>query len=194
LNCVTKIQSNTFDGNKAGIKGGAVSWNSVEPLNVTDNIFDSSGTTPNIADIFGSNIGSIAETIQFISKEVYDANKNTAGDVDTGIIQMDRNIEVSEHSSGSSIPTKYVGLFNRYGKIVKPIDASPIECTVLFSESKGFTSSLTGTTSYVPTNGVAALGNMVLSSAPATSQKISCSTDNLLDKTATSNISVSVRD
>ena len=71
---------------------------------------------------------------------------------------MTQKIELTNHQSGQSLPTKYVGLFDRYGRIVKPTAPSPIECTVTFSEVGGFKASLTGTTSYQPTNGVASLG------------------------------------
>ena len=116
-NCHVNLQSNTFSSNYAGTKGGAVSWNLLEPQNILSNTYSG-----NIAVVYGSNIGSVGENMASITKSEYNANVNTTGDV-AAVTRRNLNIvQISDFQSGSSIPTKYIAIVDKlwiYCKIRK---------------------------------------------------------------------------
>ena len=80
-----------------------------------------------------------------------------------------------------------------YGYIVKYGNVNNIEAKVTFKSVNGFTSSVTGTTTYPPQNGVVKIDNLVLTAAPGTNQTIEIQSKDLRNSSVTQQWQVSVR-
>jgi hypothetical protein len=170
------MQFNTFDSNFAGTKGGAVSWNKVEPQNLqTSNTF-----VNNTAGIYGDNIGSVGESISIISKELYNVNVNTSGDISFNNQNIEPNV-AKNHQSGAVVEPVHIAVYDRYGNIVKYGNKNNIEVSIGISASEKFSTSIVGTTSYALSNGVTVLNNLVLTSTPSTTQTLKIRSSDILD-------------
>jgi hypothetical protein len=184
LFCASKVEGNTFTSNNAGSKGGAISWNKVEPTNVVTNTF-----TSNTAAAYGDDIGSIGETIEKITEAVYNANIDTSGDVSRNLQALD----ITDHQSGQVIDTLYIAIKDKYGNIVKYGNTNNINVDADSAAGSSFTASVTGTTSYQPTNGVAKISNLIFSSSPNTTQTLTISSGDLLSSSSVLSLTVGVR-
>lgn len=180
------IRSNIFTSNNAGTKGGAISWNKVEPTGIINNTF-----TSNTATIYGNNVGSVGEKIELITEAVYNANFNVSGDVSS--LRSLSTYDIIDHQSGKIIDTKYVAIKDKYGNIVKYGNTNNINVGALSSTQGSFTPSVTGTTSYEPKNGVAKIDNLIFSASPDTIQTLTISSNDLLFTSSILSVSVDVR-
>ena len=171
---VASISSNTFSLNIAKSKGGAISWDQVEPSNILSNVY-----TNNKATIYGNNIGSLGEYIVVISQSDYKSNYNTIGDIAPVPLNIRRKLKrklttytVSDHQSGQALQTLYIGIVDRYGYIVKYGNTNRIETKAKNKASDKYIASVTGTTSFLPSNGWAVVDGLILTATPNTTQTI----------------------
>jgi predicted outer membrane repeat protein len=171
---LVNIKDNQFLSNYAKTKGGAISYNYLAPENSTLNTY-----TSNVAGKYGNNIGGVAEEIRIISEADYLANVNTSGDV--GPVTRRSLAEViTNHQSGSNIATFYIGMVDKFNYIVKYGLESRVESSVTFISGQKYASFLSGTTSYIPVNGVVKVSDLVLTSTPDTQQTVSLSSEDVV--------------
>jgi hypothetical protein len=197
---VLTVETTIFTSNLAGTKGGAVSWNKLEPQNISTNTF-----TSNIATVYGNNIGAVAESIVAISQTVYNQNFGTDGDL-SPVVRRNLNekynepagrdlqtLSVSNHQSGKAIETLYFALVDMYNVIVKYGNSHRIEARVRFVAGAQFPAILSGTTSFNPTRGVIEASGVVLSSTPNTIQTVEFTSNDLRVSGTTTDLTVNVR-
>jgi hypothetical protein len=129
----------------------------------------------------------------FISKTVYEANRDTQGDLPARR-QMSSNpvFKFENHQSGEAMEPVYVAMKDRYGAIYKDQTTREIVAKAVPNDQK-FQVSLTGTNSYVFKNGVAVLDNLVLTSQPSSEQTLVLSSESLTSSTQSILVSVKVR-
>jgi hypothetical protein len=129
----------------------------------------------------------------FISKTVYEANRDTQGDM-SARRQLSSNpvFKFKNHQSGEAMEPVYVAMKDRYGVIYKDQTTREIVAKAVPNDQK-FQVSLTGTNSYVFKNGVAVLDNLVLTSQPSSEQTLVLSSESLTSSTQSILVSVKVR-
>lgn len=101
--------------------------------------------------------------------------------------------DIIDHQSGQVIDTKYFAIKDKYGNIVKYGITNNINVAALSTGQGSFTSSVTGTTSYAPVNGVVKVDNLIFSSTPNTTQTLTISSNDLLNTSSILSLSVKVR-
>eukprot|EP00347_Sterkiella_histriomuscorum_P017660 403348489 len=121
-----------FINNSAGISGGALFWNDVEPVyNISNLKF-----LNNKALIYGDNVGSFAQRITTITFQQAMNSRGQYGfrrqleqtDVQiTSEQKSTQNQTLDSYRSGAVIPTFYMGLVDKYGQIVKTDSSSKIQ-------------------------------------------------------------------
>eukprot|EP00347_Sterkiella_histriomuscorum_P017868 403347667 len=129
LNCILNVsQDNQFIGNHATIQGGAIYWNTLEPIfDYQESIFES-----NKADQYGNDIACYAQQIGVITQSLYQKQLIFLGilngeDYDERRVlqsQIDIQVNFTEEfvvdaqRSGGTLPPTYMALIDKYGQIV----------------------------------------------------------------------------
>eukprot|EP00347_Sterkiella_histriomuscorum_P012942 403366626 len=155
LNCKLDIsQGNIFKDNFAAVQGGAIYWDTVEPIfSLNQSTYNN-----NNAGLYGNNIACFAQEMIQITQEIYSQQITTYSSSQSRLLNMiqDENYNFSNtrleydiheyqgnyqrflasqllienQRSGGSIPTTYMALVDKYGQILGSNSNSKIQVFV----------------------------------------------------------------
>eukprot|EP00347_Sterkiella_histriomuscorum_P023840 403333206 len=196
--CILKaLEGVQFINNSAGISGGAIFWNDIEPLFNISNLKFSN----NKALIYGDNVGSFAQRITTITFQQIMNSRGQYGfrryleSTDVQITSSQQSIQnqtLDSYRSGAIIPTFYMGLVDKYGQIVKTDSSSKIqvridsEYNIKEIGSLKYPPIITGTSQFLSQNGTFEIVNLQFTGTPGQNYKIQLFTDGI-DMTKPSN-------
>jgi hypothetical protein len=174
--CQLYFNSDHFENCSSANVGGAIAWIYDEPIDIGTTTF-----TNNNAVLYGDDISAVAEQLLTVSEEFYNAN----------IISTRRSLiddddpyptnTVSSQMSGGELPTFYIGIFDKYGNLVKsendallrPEIVNPISVTVANSTYEPF---ITETASITSINGLFKASGISMTGFPTSTQTIKFTT------------------
>ena len=124
-NMTVWVLSNSFINNFAQTKGGAISWDSIQPTGIVNNTFSN-----NKATNYGNNIAGVGFKIVQITQDIYTENFKTIGDTkpinidvyNSGVVPYQLttlNSSITGILSGASLPTMYFAIIDNYNYILK---------------------------------------------------------------------------
>ncbi|CDW73329.1 UNKNOWN [Stylonychia lemnae] len=198
LNCKLTFDGvNIFKFNYAQIQGGAIYWNSLEPIYNNSNL----NFINNSAKQYGDNMACYAQNLGSLSKQQYKEQMIKIGlytldDFDYRELQYYQSDEimfnqsVDNQRSGGQIPIIYMALIDKYGQIVGSDFQSKVRISVqtnnLDSKASMFPPILEGSSDFSTLGGVSVIDSVFIAGNPGSKYQISFSTDGI-DLTKPSN-------
>ncbi|CDW74167.1 UNKNOWN [Stylonychia lemnae] len=185
LNCkLTFYGINMFKSNDALIQGGAIYWNSLEPIYNNSNL-----NFINNSAKYGDNMACYAQNLGSLSKYQYKEQMIKLGlytldDFDFRMLEQSNSEKImfnqtfDNQRSGGSIPIIYMALIDKYGQIVGSD----------FQNQKAsmYPPILEGSSDFSIYGGIAVIDNVQITGNPGSNYQISFSTDGI-DLTKLSN-------
>ncbi|CDW75587.1 UNKNOWN [Stylonychia lemnae] len=188
---------NVFNNNRAGIKGGAIYWDSLEPKFFKNQMIFSG----NKAQYYGDNIACYSQQLVMINQTLYIQLQ-----IDLGVIKKDEmnllrqlnsignqnqdgevdqlNGKIKNQRSGGEIPQIYLAHIDKYGQIQSSDFSSKVKAyvnaeTTSNSKSQLFPPIIKGTTTFETIAGMVIVQGLSFSASPGNKYTISFNSDGI---------------
>jgi hypothetical protein len=174
--CQLYFNNDHFENCSSATVGGAIAWIYDEPVDIDTTTF-----TNNNAVVYGDDISAVAQQLATVSEAYYNANMMSSRRSLIDDNDPYPNNTVSSQMSGGELPTLYIGIFDKYGNLVKsengallrPAVENPISVTVANSTYEPF---ITETASITSTNGLLKVEGLSITGFPPSIQTIKFTT------------------
>eukprot|EP00347_Sterkiella_histriomuscorum_P001991 403369895 len=189
LNCKVQITQNTsLSNNYASIKGGAIHWETLEP------VFTSVKYSSNKALLYGNDVSCFAQRLATVNSTYYNsflAERSTDEEslrqlqTTSTSSQLVTDTSIKSQQSGGYIPTTYMGLVDKYGQIVGSDSSSKIRAIVDTDFTKNNNSAnsyppvIEGSTQFQVSFGVVSITGIQLTATPGYNFSLSFTTDGI---------------
>eukprot|EP00347_Sterkiella_histriomuscorum_P024040 403332515 len=190
FDCTVELDRiNYFEQNYAGISGGAIYWQDIEPiyLNKSQLVYKN-----NLAKIYGPNIGCFAQKIMMINEDTYDQILNSR--ILQSMQEPLANTSQSNFRSGDYLPQMYLALVDQYGQILQTDSQSKLQITInqrgqpKDQQKQGLYSPIVeGQTIFYAKNGIFKVNGILFTASPGYQYDVIFNTDGI-DQNKPSNI------
>ena len=137
--------------------GAGIAWTYSEPTGIPSVTFSN-----NTASEYGENVAGVPTYLKVVSAEYYNAySTSSRRDLSVSVGDPYPNLTINSTQPGGFLPTIYMGIFDRYGDLVRNFNEGELQASVIgITGSETYAPFLTFTTTISVKNGLYKIGNL----------------------------------